>query len=281
MAMEATMSTSFAAQTPLQSSFWGRGDGARLSCPGCGCSGVKLGRRSGAGVVTAYLERDSNPLAQFFGRLQGNLPIVGLLSRMLSDEGGVGDDRIQPVEFCRKVEKKCSYEASKAFYEFQERHGAVAKPQYVLLWCWAAAVGAGLLKTDDLLMSAARLRCSYDIQYETENLELLMDDATKRRANSKSVAINVPIEARAEKALDAIMKCCIGASFLEEEDVRPLTIILTTVFPSADATEIERIVTSRLGGSEEDESSLEDDTEELGAEEELVEENTSSSRWAQ
>lgn len=57
----------------------------------------------------------------------------------------------------------------------------VAKPQYVLLWCWAAAVGAGLLKTDDLLMSAARLRCSYDIQYETENLELLMDDATKVR----------------------------------------------------------------------------------------------------
>lgn len=55
----------------------------------------------------------------------------------------------------------------------------VAKPQYVLLWCWAAAVGAGLLKTDDLLMSAARLRCSYDIQYETENLELLMDDAQK------------------------------------------------------------------------------------------------------
>lgn len=55
----------------------------------------------------------------------------------------------------------------------------VAKPQYVLLWCWAAAVGAGLLKSDDLIMSAARLRCSYDIQYETENLELLMDDATK------------------------------------------------------------------------------------------------------
>jgi hypothetical protein len=127
MAMEATMSTSFATHTPLQppapSSFWGRGDAARFSCPGCGCSGAKLARR--AGVATAYLERDSNPVAQFFGRLQGNLPIVGLLSRMLSDEGGVGDDRIQPVEFCRKVEKKCSYEASRAFYEFQERHGSV------------------------------------------------------------------------------------------------------------------------------------------------------------
>lgn len=55
----------------------------------------------------------------------------------------------------------------------------VAKSQYVLLWCWAAAVGAGLLKSDDLIMSAARLRCSNDVHYETENLELLMDDAKK------------------------------------------------------------------------------------------------------
>jgi hypothetical protein len=71
------------------------------------------------------------------------------------------------------------------------------------------------------------------------------------------------------------MKCCIGASFLEEEDVGSLTTILTTVFPSADATEISRIVASRLGGSEDD------DTEELVAEEELIEENTNTSRWAQ
>ena len=138
--MEATMSTSVAARAPLQpqplaSSFWGR-DSARFTCHhGCGC-GLKLRsdparRGSGAGVVTAYLERDSNPVAQFLGRLQGNLPVVGLLSRMLSDEGGVGDDRIQPVEFNRKVQKKSSYEATRAFYEFQERHGAVWLPPFL------------------------------------------------------------------------------------------------------------------------------------------------------
>ncbi len=54
-----------------------------------------------------------------------------------------------------------------------------AKAQYVLVWCWAAALGAGLLKSDDLLMGASRLRVSYDIQYEIENLELLMDEAAK------------------------------------------------------------------------------------------------------
>jgi hypothetical protein len=40
-------------------------------------------------------------------------------------------------------------------------------------------LGAGLLKSDDLLMGASRLRVSYDIQYEIENLELLMDEAAK------------------------------------------------------------------------------------------------------
>lgn len=99
----------------------------------------------------------------------------------------------------------------------------------------------------------------------------------QRRANSKSAAINVPIEARAEKALDAIMKCCIGASFLEEEDAPLLTTILTTVFPSADASEIDRIVASRVGNEE---SSLEDDSEELGTGDELVE-NKANTRWTQ
>lgn len=99
----------------------------------------------------------------------------------------------------------------------------------------------------------------------------------QRRSNSKSTAINVPIEARAEKALDAIVKCCVGASFLKEEDVPLLTTILKTVFPSADASEIDRIVSSRVG---DDESSLEGDEEELGSEDELLQDKANA-RWAQ
>lgn len=77
------------------------------------------------GVARAYMERSSNPVADFFNRIQGSLPIVGLLSRIMSDEGGIGTDRIQLVEFCRKVERSCSQEASRAFYELSERHGQV------------------------------------------------------------------------------------------------------------------------------------------------------------
>lgn len=55
----------------------------------------------------------------------------------------------------------------------------VARARYVLLWYWAAAAGAGIFKSDDCPMSVARPRCSYDIHYETEYMELLMNDAQK------------------------------------------------------------------------------------------------------
>ncbi|CAM6050625.1 unnamed protein product [Sphagnum compactum] len=232
---------------------------------------------NGGPVITAYLERNVNPVGDFFNRIRGSLPIVGLVSRILSDEGGVGNDRIQFVEFCRKVEKSCSADASRAFYSFTERHGTAAKAQYVLVWCWAAALGAGLLKSDDLLMGASRLRVSYDIQYEIENLELLMDEAAKKRAKSNAPAIDIPMEVRAEKALDAICKCCIGANFIAEDDVPLLTSILTTVFPSADALEVERIVESRLPDTQVDASNSLQPTQDLSSEEEVVQDMASSS----
>lgn len=81
------------------------------------------------------------------------------------------------------------------------------------------------------------------------------------------------MEARAEKALDAIMKCCVGASYLEEEDVSHLILILGSVFPTADKLELERIVKSRLLSTDDDDvSGLEEDTEELSNGEEGIEE---------
>ena len=106
------------------STFWGTAVAACGQVHGCRARGQQQ-THNRVGVARAYLERNSNPIGDFFGRIQGGLPIVGLLSRIMSDEGGVGADRLQPVEFCRKVEKNCSYEASRAFYEFQERHGPV------------------------------------------------------------------------------------------------------------------------------------------------------------
>lgn len=48
---------------------------------------------------------------------------------------------------------------------------------YVLLCCWLAAVGAGLLKSEEILEGVARLRISDDIEFEEQNFIAIMSEA--------------------------------------------------------------------------------------------------------
>lgn len=48
---------------------------------------------------------------------------------------------------------------------------------YVLLCCWLAAIGAGLLKSEEILEGVARLRISNDIEYEEQNFLAIMNAA--------------------------------------------------------------------------------------------------------
>lgn len=50
-------------------------------------------------------------------------------------------------------------------------------PLYVLLCCWLAAVGAGLLKSEEILEGVARLRLSNDIEFEEETFLAMMNEA--------------------------------------------------------------------------------------------------------
>lgn len=59
-------------------------------------------------------------------KIIGALPIVGLLYRLINEEGGVAGERIDFAEFCKRVENRCPPEASMAFYEFRDRHGKVS-----------------------------------------------------------------------------------------------------------------------------------------------------------
>eukprot|EP00252_Welwitschia_mirabilis_P012109 TRINITY_DN2694_c0_g1_i1.p1 TRINITY_DN2694_c0_g1~~TRINITY_DN2694_c0_g1_i1.p1 ORF type:complete len:273 (+),score=48.90 TRINITY_DN2694_c0_g1_i1:166-984(+) len=203
-------------------------------------------RRRCIANVVAYFEKPEGPLKEMAGRIIGSLPVVGLLYRILNDEGGVGGDRVRFPEFCRRVERRCPLEASQAFVEFKERHGKRGNPRFVLFWCWVAAVGAGLLKSDDIMMGASRLRASYDLPYEEERFNLLMDEASAKRAKSKSQILKLPLEDRIEKALDAISKCCIGKDVLEKEDAQLICTMLCAIFPSVDRLEIENRVGMRV-----------------------------------
>ncbi|KAL8545832.1 hypothetical protein ACS0TY_005813 [Phlomoides rotata] len=192
-------------------------------------------------LVTAYME-DSNSASGIAKKILGSLPVFGLFARIISDEGGLGGDIIDFAEFRRRVGNKCSVNDSRAFFDFQDRRGKVGDPLYVLLCCWLPAVGAGLLNTEEILEGVARLRISNDIEFEEENFIAMMKESRERRAKLKAPVPNIPMEVRAEKALEAIYVCCFGRDLIEEEDEELLCIILNSVFPTAGKEEIERLV---------------------------------------
>ncbi|KAL6620564.1 hypothetical protein ACP70R_035703 [Stipagrostis hirtigluma subsp. patula] len=202
------------------------------------------GRRRQHGVVVAYMEPNPNSPAAIAGRIIGALPVVGLVARILSDEGGVGGDIIDFAEFRRRVSKNCTVMDSQAFYDFNERRGKPGDPFYVLLCCWLAAVGAGLLKTEEILEGVARLRISNDIEFEEETFIDMMRAAREKRAKLKAPVPQIPMEARAEKALEAIYVCCFGQDMIEKEDAKLLCTMLNAVFPSVGRPAVERMVAS-------------------------------------
>ncbi|XP_068638814.1 photosystem I assembly factor PSA3, chloroplastic-like [Aristolochia californica] len=204
----------------------------------------KLTSRNGVVFIRAYME-NSNSMTSIAGRVIGSLPVVGLLVRIFSDEGGVGSDVIDFAEFRRRVGKKCSITDSRAFYEFQDRRGRAGDPLYVLLCCWLAAVGAGLVRSEEILEGVARLRISNDIEFEEQNFMAIMSATKERRVKVKASILEIPMEVRAEKALEAIYVCCFGKDPLEEEDMRLLQTILSAVFPSVGQREVDRIVSTK------------------------------------
>lgn len=75
-------------------------------------------------IIKAYIENTS-PISNFVNKVIGSLPVIGLIARMVNDEGGVAGDIIDFAEFRRRVGNKCSVNDSRAFFEFQERRGRV------------------------------------------------------------------------------------------------------------------------------------------------------------
>jgi len=66
----------------------------------------------------------------------------------------------------------------------------------------------------------------------------------QKRAKLKAPAPQIPMETRAEKALEAIYVCCFGQDMVEQEDEKLLRTILNAVFPSVGRPAIERMVAS-------------------------------------
>ncbi|XP_047334699.1 photosystem I assembly factor PSA3, chloroplastic [Impatiens glandulifera] len=191
--------------------------------------------------VRSYMDED-NSISGIANKIIGSLPVIGLIARIISDEGGVGNDVIDFAEFRRRVGKKCTINDSRAFYRFQERRGRSGEPLYVLLCCWLAAVGAGLLKSEEILEGVSRLRVSNDIEFEEETFVSMLNEAKERRSKLRVTPKSIPMKNRAEKALEAVFVCCFGQDAIDEEDEMLLGVMMNSVFPSIGEMEMNRIV---------------------------------------
>ncbi|PIA40502.1 hypothetical protein AQUCO_02500305v1 [Aquilegia coerulea] len=217
----------------------------------------RVKNNNGVGVLSikSYME-DSSSLGGFARKVIGSLPVIGLIARIVSDEGGVGGDIIDFAEFRRRVGNKCTTMDSKAFFDFNERHGKTGEPLYVLLCCWLAAVGAGLLKSEEILEGVSRIRVSDDIEFEEQTFIAIMNEARERRAKLNVGTPAIPMVIRVEKALEAIYRCSFNKDLIEEEDEKLLRIMLKAVFPSVEQSEIDRIIREKAKrvaeGTEED-----------------------------
>eukprot|EP00850_Spirogloea_muscicola_P025507 SM003345S12868 [mRNA] locus=s3345:658:1136:+ [translate_table: standard] len=83
------------------------------------------------------------------------------------------------------------------------------------------------------------------MQFEEENFEQLMDEASQRRSKAKMTSKDVvPMTARATKAFEAICICCIPGERPSSADADILVTILTNVFPTASKDDIVEFATA-------------------------------------
>ena len=100
-------------------------------------------------------------MKKVFRKVQGALPVFGLLSRLTSPEGGIGTDETAYPEYCRMVYDAAPEGFQIAVAELQKKYGDCAQRRYVLLCMWMVREGCGLCDPKTVVGAARRVRISY------------------------------------------------------------------------------------------------------------------------
>ena len=94
-------------------------------------------------------------------KVQGALPVIGLISRLTTPEGGIGSDELAYPEYCRKVFEAAPEGFQIAVAELQNKYGKSAQRRFVLLCLWMVKEGCGLCSEKLIVDCARRVRVSY------------------------------------------------------------------------------------------------------------------------
>mmetsp|Transcript_12643 Transcript_12643/g.27341 ORF Transcript_12643/g.27341 Transcript_12643/m.27341 type:complete len:242 (+) Transcript_12643:98-823(+) len=164
-------------------------------------------------------------------KVQGSLPVIGLLSRLASPEGGF--DELSYPEYTRSVFERAPENFRLALMEVEKKYGkAVANSRSVLLLMWMIKGGCGLVPAKDIIKAAMRLRVTQDLEIEMDRFE-----TSKINMAKKYSMIEKPEGSPRDKAVlavDALCSLCLGlkdGEAVSEADAQLLTSLVCGAFP--------------------------------------------------
>lgn len=162
-------------------------------------------------------EEDSGGLGKLLKRVQGALPVVGLVSRLTSAEGGVGNDSTAYPEYCRQVYEAAPVGFQEAIGDLQNKYGKSAQRRYVLLCLWMIMQGSGVVPKTLIVDSARRVRVSQDVEFEMERFLGEYKQGMDKYEYIKDRQ-TAPLQEQADLAVDAMARLILPIQDGEEID---------------------------------------------------------------
>ena len=143
-------------------------------------------------------------------KVQGAIPVVSLVSKLLTPEGGIGVESLSYNEYCRiKLDAAGGTAYGEALSELCD--SSKKEPRTLLLLTWMVYEGDGLLPVDQAMSAARRLASTgFDYEYEIYKFEQARDDAIDR-ARRKGVE-RMRDQASAADAAAAALEVCLGGA---------------------------------------------------------------------
>ena len=139
-------------------------------------------------------------------KVQGAIPVVSLVSKLLTPEGGIGVETLSYNEYCRiKLDAAGGTAYGEALSELCD--AGKKEPRTLLLLTWMVYEGDGLLPVDQA-MSARLASTGFDYEYEIYKFEQARDEALGRMRRGGRERTRD--QAGATKAAAAALEVCLG-----------------------------------------------------------------------
>ena len=158
--------------------------------------------------------RQNFDLGKLAKKVQGAIPVVSLVSKLLSPEGGIGGEALSYNEYCRA---KLDAAGGTAFGDALSRlcDDCGKEPRTVLLLAWMVYEGRGTCGFEPARSAAVRLASTgFDYEYEIYRFEQARDAAKAAAGRGRDGADE---DAAAAAAAEAIATCAYGGDEVSDE----------------------------------------------------------------